>query len=201
LITKNQKGFAALEAVLIALVVGVVAYAGYYIYSSQSKDEVNTSANNSADSTDTVDNVQDDSNDEDELKKDGSYSIDVDKSKYKEVAYADFKVNNASGDYALFNQQTKKFYMTGYDGTNAKDLTVHTTASDSTPIFLWVLGDAGLELNTYLIDLGNGKILQIEFSYLEATDDGLDDPREKPAAENAAQKLKDLAAVKTFKFL
>lgn len=204
-----QKGFSVIEIILVVVVVGLIGTVGWLVWDRQ---QDKTGDNQQTPDTTHTEHQEADTTEEQEA---GAYSIDLSSSKNpttKTTSYSDFGIHNAGGDVMVYNQSSGKFQEGAIDFNassgppykidqkTAKDMVSYTTGSDGTPIYLWVFGDAGSYLDTYVIDLKNGKILTIEFSYRGITDIE-PGPNEMTETEITAQRAKDLAAVKTFKFL
>lgn len=205
---KNQKGFTLIEMLLLTIAVGIIGFAGYYAWSRNQDKKI--------EQTEIVQqeplNTEADGGTESESRENSEtsgYTIDLSgstKPKSEEVAYVDFLATNAGGGALMYNTEDNKFISGELDDTGKllsstiAGVEALTTSGDNTAIYVWKQADADTYKDTYAIDLKNGKILKIEFSYSNY-DDGINRSSSYMTLDEiAAQRIKDLNAVKTFAF-
>ncbi len=203
----NQKGFSVIEILLVVVVVGILGFVAWFVWNQRNVGSENAKSDTSV-AQDSQSGSQ--TTEQEVAPKTGEYDIDLSASKNpdkKEVKYSDFLVTNAGGSALAYQESTSKFVygdLTG-DGklveSSIKDAKKHANTSDGTPVYLWIRADADTYQDQYAIDLGNGKILQITFLYIANNSDPSNPPDYSSLAAVNVQRAKDLAAVKTFKFV
>lgn len=201
---KNQKGFSAVEGLLILIIVGLIGFTGWYVWQAkQNADKTLNAAATTASNTPKT--IKNSSQQIKYVDKQNGFSFVYEannKPTISVIAEDALKLKNFGGDYLSYDTTKNQFVTTDY--LNVSTAFQPTIKTGKTDIYVWDEGDAGTVSRTYIVHLNNQKILTVAYEYdLEIKDDSTGKIEEPglTASEYNAQKAKDQQAIQTFKFI